>query len=179
MVQDHFSKQWSVRGSFGSLQGSQIKRALDAYVEAEFLADWEAGQAEYGDAVTRDLLARTDAQRRADALAQIVADAVTNPQRSAPMETCHNIVWSADSLEELLRRFAGAQPTPLDPDAHVCRTLDGSLLDETTAFAGFLVSKFRRVVQDAQSVSIDVSDSQRFFTGLARLGVQLSFDSCY
>ena len=179
IVQDHFAKQWSLRGSFGSLQGSQVHQVWGAYVDAEFFADWAAAEAEHGPATCRDLLPRTDAQRRADAFAQICADAAANPNRSVAMATEHVVVWSAASLEEMIRRFAGGTPRPINPDTHMCRSLDGNSLDETAAFADFVVSKFRRVVQDARSVCVDMSETQRFFTGLARLGVQLSADTCY
>ncbi|MEM7092035.1 MAG: hypothetical protein AAF567_03445 [Actinomycetota bacterium] len=170
MVQDHFARSWTMRGSFGSLQGDQMNRIWSAYIDAEFFVDWNAAADEHGAmAVTRDLLARTDAQRRADALHQIFADALHNPNRSVAIDTVHNIVWSADSLEEMIRRFAGGEPRPLDPDTHRCHGLDGNPLDETVAFADFLVSKFRRVIQDGRSVCIDMGETQRFFTGLARL----------
>ncbi len=179
IVQDHFSKQFTLRGTFGALQGDNIRRILDAYVEAEFLADWADGETAHGEAVCRDLLARTDAQRRADALEQVFADAVASSTRSAPVERVHNIVWSAESVEELFKRFAGADPSPLDVDAHRCHGIDGNPLDEGAAFADLLLSKFRRVVQNARRVTVDLSETQRFYTGLARLGVMLSFDSCY
>jgi len=79
----------------------------------------------------------------------------------------------------MLRRYCGADPQPIDIDTHKCHNLDGHSLDPGTAFADFLISKWRRVVQDAAGITIDMSRTQRFFTGLARLGVQLGFDSCF
>lgn len=180
LVQDHFSKAWQLRASFGSLAGSVLKQALDAYVEAEFLADWTSAEAAHGVGnVSTQTLARTDAQRRADALGQIVADAVANPRASAAAPTTHNIVWSAETFEEMLRRFCGERARPIDPDLYRCETIDGLPLDVTGAFADLVTSRWRRVVVDAAGVVVDLSAEQRFYTGLARLGVQLSASGCY
>ena len=179
LIQDHFSKQWNLKGTFGSLQGSKIRRILDAYISAENLTDWEIARDLHGAEACAEQLPRTDKQRRADALEQIFADALHNPDTSVPIETVHNIVWTQEAHEHEMRRFAGDTPEPVDIDDHRCHSLDGHSLHPASVFADFLTSKWRRVVQDAQGVTIDMSRKQRFFTGLARLGVQLSFDSCY
>ena len=179
LVQDHFSQQWTLRGGFGSLQGASMRRVLDAYTSAERLSDWEAARAVHGDSVCRDDLARTDAQHRADALAQIFADAVNNPERSVPIDTCHNVVWSRPSFEHALRRFCGDDAAPVDIDDHRCETLDGHPLNPTAAFADMVVSSWRSIVVSADRISLDASAKQRFYVGLARLGVQINHDSCF
>ncbi len=179
LIQDHFSQQWTLRGTFGSLQGAKLRRILDAYTDAERLTDWDNAREVHGATTCRDDLARAASQHRADALEQIFADALHNTNRSAAIDTVHNIVWSEQTHSEMLRRFAGAKPTPVDVDDHGCHSLAGDTLNTATGFADFLISKWRRVVQNAAGVTIDISKTQRFFTGLARLGVQLSFDSCY
>ncbi|MEM7094909.1 MAG: hypothetical protein AAF567_18040 [Actinomycetota bacterium] len=180
MVQDHFSTAWHLRAQHGSLAGSIMNKTLEAYTQAEFLTDWQLAEEALGEGnVSRDQLARTDAQRRADALAQIFADAIDNPNRSTPVETVHNLVWSQDTFEETLRRFFGVDPEPLDPDAHRCTTLDGEPVNTMAAFADLLTSSWRRVVVDAAGVVVDLSKKQRFYTGLARVGVRISSDECY
>ena len=89
----------------------------------------------------------------------------------------HNIVWDADTIGELARRFGGASPAPLDPTTSVCRTLDGVALDPTEAFASVFVDRLRRVVVDAAGVVIDLGRARRF-TGGARLAVQLADSHC-
>ncbi len=179
LVQDHFTKQWTLRGTFGALQGATLRRILDAYTSAERLIDWDTARERLGDSACRDDLDRTDAQQRADALEQIFADALHNPERSVPIDTVHNIVWSKESFEDALRRFLGEDPEPVDVDDHRCHSLDGHELNPRSAFGDLVVSRWRRIVCDAQGITIDASKTQRFFTGLARLGVQLSFDSCF
>ena len=179
LVQDHFSQQWTLKGSSGSLQGSEMRRIFDAYISAENLTDWEAARAIHGDAVCANDLARTPAQRRADALAQIFADAASNRETSVAVDTCHTIVWSQQSFEHAFRRFLGENPEPIDIDQHRCNDLDGHGLDPDMAFADAVISDWRRAVVSAQGITLDLSRKHRFFTGLARLGVQLNHERCF
>lgn len=179
LVQDHFAKAWRLEASLGSLQGSFFHEVLRAYVKAEFSKDWTEAEQIHGAAVCVDLLARTHSQRMADALCQIATDAVNSDRPSAPVKRVHNIVWSAESYEELVSRWAGARPRPLDADTYRITDLDGHPVDAATAFADSLVSSVRRVVQNAAGVTINLSKPTRLFTGLARLGVQLSATECY
>jgi hypothetical protein len=177
--QDHFSKAWKLDGSLGSLQGSIFNQVLGAYTEAEFAHDWAHAYDEHGQATNRDLLARTDAQRRADALCQMAADAVNSDKPSAPVKRVHNIVWTAETYEELLRRWVDAPARLLDPDRYIITDIDGHPLAAAAAFADSLVSTLRRVVADAAGVTIDMSTEVRFFSGLCRLGVVLATTECY
>ncbi len=179
LIQDHFSLQWTLRGTFGSEQGAELRRVLDAYVSAENLADWTAAREVHGDGVCGDDLARNSGQRRADALAQVFADAVHSPARSVSVDRVHNVVWSEHSLEAMMRRWFGNEPAPIDVDQHRCHSLNGHELDENAAFGDFLVSSWRRVVQGVDGITLDISAKQRFYTGLARLGVVISHDTCF
>ena len=78
VVQDHFSKAWHLKGSLGSLDGSRFAEVFNAYYDAETALDWERARQQHGDKTTIEHLARTDAQRRADALSQIAEDAARN-----------------------------------------------------------------------------------------------------
>ncbi|MEM7092489.1 MAG: hypothetical protein AAF567_05770 [Actinomycetota bacterium] len=179
IAQDHFSKAWHVRAQLGSIDGSRFNEVFGGYVEAEFAVDWEAAKAELGDAVTRDDLARTDAQRRADALTQMAEDAAANRKTSVRVKRVHNLVWQGWNAEELFRRWSGAVPRPLDPDSLGITDLDGNPMQGESAMVDLVAGVFRRVVQDAAGVTIDMSREQRFFTGLARLGVELQSTECY
>ena len=115
----------------------------------------------------------------ADALSQIAADAVNSDKPSAPVKRVHNIIWTAESYEELLRRWVNAPARLVHPEKYNISDLDGHPLAATAAFADSLVSSFRRVVQNAAGVTINMSSPARFFTGMARLGVQLTTTECY
>ena len=109
----------------------------------------------------------------------IVADAVNSDKPSAPVKTMHNVVWSADTFEEMIRRYAGLAAQAFDPDTYRCETLDGLPLDPYLAFADALTSQWRRVVIDSTNTTIALSTAQRLYKGLARLGIQLTADECY
>ena len=115
----------------------------------------------------------------ADALSQLAADAVNSDKPSAPVKRVHNIVWAAEAYEDLLRRWVDGASRILDPDTYRISDLDGHPLAATAAFADSLVSSVRRVVQNAAGVTINMSRDVRLFTGLARLGVQLTTTECY
>ena len=179
LVFEHFAKAWKLEAWFGSLQGSFFDQTLRGYIKAEFAADWAAAQKIHGDATCIDLLARTPAQRRADALCQMAADAVNSDKPSAPVKRVHVIVWAAETFEEMLRRFAGATPALLDPDTYNVSDLDGNPVEAGDAFADALVSSVRRAVVNAAGVTIDMGRETRLFTGLARLGINIASNECY
>jgi len=178
LVQNHFDQSWDLKGIFGAEDGAAMSELLNAYVQALFDADWAEARARLGDAACTSDLSRTDAQRRADALRQIFADAAANQAGMAPSRFVHNIVWSADAWEEMVRRCAGGTPTPFDPDTFRCETPDGVSLDPTEAFANAIQNKIRRVVIDAKGVVIDMGTA-RLFTGLARDAVRIAGRECF
>lgn len=126
LSQDHFSKTWKLDAELGSIQGSLFNQTLDAYIEAEFAKDWAEAEKLHGTDVCTALLARTNAQRSADALCQIAADAINSNKPSAPVKRVHNICWTAETFEELCRRWTSAPAQPLDPGTYNISDLDGN-----------------------------------------------------
>jgi hypothetical protein len=179
LSQDHFSTAWHLRAQLGSAAGSRFNEVFAAYVDAEFKLDWDNAQAVHGDATTLEVLERTDAQRRADALCQMAEDAAANTASSVRVKRVHNIVWQGDTAEELFRRWNGLPLQRLSPDDYGVTDLDGHPIHAPSAIAELVTGSFRRVVQDAAGITIDLSVEQRFFTGLTRLGVELQTDECY
>ena len=174
-----FTKAWRVEASLGSIQGSRFNEILRGYAKAAFDHDWTAAQQIHGPDTSLDKLARTHNQRMADALCQMAEDAVASNKTSVKVKRVHNIVWSAETYEELLRRWVDAPARLLNPDQYIITDLDGHPLAAAAAFADSLVQSVRRVVQNAVGVTINLGRSQRLFTGLARLGVELSTTECY
>ncbi len=168
---------WSLQASFGSAMGASIDEIFRHYVNAETLADWEKARAEHGDNAIDAHLPRTTQQRRADALWQVFQDAATNPDGGVPIGFTHNVVWTAEQYEEMLRQLTGAESRAVDFDAAECRTLDGADLDPYELAANSLVNQVRRVLVDAAGVVIDQGRA-RTFTGSARLAVQLVEPRC-
>lgn len=179
LAQDHFSKVWKLDAELGSLQGSIFNQIFRAYVKAEFDYDWTQAEKIHGTDTSVDLLARTHEQRCADALVQIAEDAANSDKPSAPVKRVHNIIWTAEAYEELLRRWINAPARLLDPDTYNICDIDGNPIAAVSAFADSLISSLRRVVQNAATVTIDMAETTRLFEGLARLGVILATTECY
>ncbi len=176
-VQDLFGLGFEFTCGQAPLVGAAMNEILAAYVDAELAKDWEAARALHGDAACKDNLARNDRQRRADAFAQIFADAAANPNSSMPLNFVHLVVWSQSTIEEMARRHAGYLPRPFDLDEFRCETIDGAPLEPNETFLDVLMNPLRRVVLDAKGVVIDISE-KRFFTGLARTALQVSHPGC-
>ena len=178
LIQNSFDLSWTMTGSFGAFQGAAMRDVFDHYIEAELLADWEKARAEHGDNACAADLPRTHAQRRADALSQIFHDAASSPPGAASPRFVHNIVWDAATFEEMLARLDPAhKPQPLNLDRYRCETLNGTQLEPTETLANTIISEIRRVLIDAQSVTIDLGHARRF-TGNARHAVLLSATTC-
>jgi len=178
LTQNHFDQSWDLKGIFGAEDGAAMSEVLAAYVQALFDADWAEARGRLGDAACTADLSRTDSQRRADALRQIFADAVANKAGMAPSRFVHNIVWSADAWEEMVRRYCGAKPTPFNVDTFRCETADGVTLDPTEAFANAFQNKIRRLIVDAKGVPLDMGRA-RSFTGLLRDAIRMTGRECY
>ncbi len=178
LIQDHFDLSWTLTGSYGAFQGAAMRDIFDHYLEAETLTDWDKARAEHGDHACAADLARTDGQRRADALWQIFHNAASSPPGSAGPRFVHNIVWDAATFEECLARLDSQyEQQPLTIDGYRCETLDGAQLEPIEAVTTALVSEIRRVVVNAAGVTIDLGHARRF-TGNARHAVLLSNTTC-
>ncbi|MEM7286863.1 MAG: DUF222 domain-containing protein [Actinomycetota bacterium] len=175
LTQDDIDLSWDLAGRFAAGQGAQMAEILDHYIDAERLADWEKARAHKGEQATAADLPRTEQQRRADALWQVFQDAARGDDSAVPPGFCHNVIWSADTYEEMLRRLDGQQPQPFDPDDYCCETTDGVKLDPTEAITNSLQHSFRRVVVDAAGVVVDMG-RKRFFTGPLRDAVNIAAD---
>jgi len=91
-----------VAAEFGEDDGLANREIFERFVECEFTADWEATVAQRGDAACKELMPRTDAQRRADALTAIFAAATSAPKDSRRPEPLLNVFIDQRTFEDLL-----------------------------------------------------------------------------
>ncbi len=180
-ITQEFNGGWRLEGRFGSLQGAQLNDILEHFTATELHADIEAARALHGDdvTITRDMLERTDAQRRADAFSKAMAAGACNPDGGGKTTFQTTIVLDQETFERQLARVAGADVAEPDPwrPSFQARTLNGARLDTREAAAAALVDGFRRAVVDASGATIDLSH-RRCFTGASRLAVQLMNCTC-
>ena len=168
-------------GRFGSFQGALVEEVLDHFTESELKADFEEAKSRLGEGVkvTKDMLCRTDAQRRADAITKALLAGATNVEAGGKPEFCTNLVLDVDTAERWIAKFAGADVPDEDPwrPNFQSRTINGRLIDAGEATAAMLLFGFRRAVVDAKGVTIDLSRKRRF-VGSSRLAVQTSDCTC-
>lgn len=165
----------------GTFQGAALIEIFQRQCDAEFLDDWERAKAEHGDTVSPGALARTDAERRFDALHSIFLGAVSVPPGSIAPEPVVNIVTTIAEYEQRLAALAtGERPQPAGVDGIDgirCETDGGIPIDPYDAVMASMAGWFRRVIVDSAGVVIDLGRKRRF-TGSARVAVILSRRRC-
>ncbi len=158
--------------NLGTMQGAEMREIFEAFCDAEFAADLEA-------AGPTGVLARTDSQRRADALMAIFRAAAAGGM-GGTVNVVVNIMIDKDTYETELRRIAGAPTERRDPAtyrSYRCETADGTRLDPTEVVAASIIGEVRRVVFGAASTVIDLGRKRRF-TGAARTALLLQDRCC-
>lgn len=170
-VESAIDGSFLLEGSFGPLQGAAMAEVLERYERAELLADWAEARDRAGTGALVGDLARTPAQRRADALFAIFQRAASAPADGRAPEPLVNIVVDQRTFEEQLRRAAG-EDLGVDPndglEARRCQSVDGTPLHPSEVLGAALVGHVRRVVVDGKGAVIDLGTRRRLFTGSSR-----------
>ena len=152
----------------GAVAGAQLREILDAFAHSEFLADWETGRAEHGEAMSASRMVRTERQRRFDALVAIFTAAAASGVLGASQPTV-NVFCDQAVLEHAVVTALGGSAEPLDPSVpHRCETSHGVQLDPLDVLIAAALGHVRRVVLDSAGVVIDIGRKQRLFTGALR-----------
>ena len=180
------------------LTAAEMTAIFQRFVDSEFRTDVEARRAEHGELADSFSLARTDAQRRFDALVALFRSAATAAEPGAPAATVVNVVVDADTWGRMLasnglsttNRIDGTSidpftGLPVDDTAAVlgtvasrCETSTGVALHPHDVLRAALAGHVRRVVVDTASVVIDMGRQQRLFTGSARTAAKLLIKRC-
>ena len=162
-------------GRFGTAQGVVMGEIFDKFVDAEFRSDWDDAKQLHGDDTCAQLLARTDAQRRADALQKIFEAAANAPLDGDPIDVIVNLVCDQATFEAAATAMAGGTPPP-DPPAgtkRFCRTVDGTPIDPRDAVTAAIIGHVRRVVVAADGVIINMGRKTRLFKGNPRVAAMI------
>jgi Domain of unknown function (DUF222) len=138
----------------GVVAGSAIKEIFDRFCDAEFRTDWDAGVIQWGDRMNPQLLERSGAQRRFDALLAVFTAAAASGV-AGEFDPLVNVVVDHVTFEHHLAKLLGGDPEPLDPatvDRRRCETTSGYPIDPGDMVAAALIGHVRRVVFDAAGV---------------------------
>ena len=180
-LNEDYDGNWDIIGGLGSLDGAEFSDIFNAFVDAEWRADWDTAQALKGDNACELDMPRTHGQRRADALlAMAKQSAATTPDANRP-EATTNILIDNETFQRELAKLAGEPVEPETPgrDSFLCETLSGHRVSPTEAVLNALHHHIRRVVIGSDSVVIDQGRRQRLFTGAAKLAVRFSGNRCF
>jgi len=172
---------------------AEIVAIFDAAVEAEFQTDVTERGRLHGSDAPASLLARSDAQRRFDAMQTIFRRSVSVPDGAKPPKPLVNILIDQRSFEDTLYAH-GYSPNPEDDltdddlsDVEVsdvdlaqrrCETSTGIAVLPDVALKAALIGHVRRVVIDSAGVVINMGRKQRLFTGSAREAAKLLTHRC-
>lgn len=93
---EQFDGGWKLDGRFGPAQGAAIKELLDGFTANERLADWDVARQVHGEKTNLSHLARTENQRRADALeAGLLPGAAQPADAVRPEPSVHIVIIGA------------------------------------------------------------------------------------
>lgn len=189
-----------------TLTAEALANIFQEFVDDEVDKDVAARKAEHGDRASEFPLARTVNQRRFDAFEQILLDA--HAWRAAGRDpavmpdpvvnivcdqaTFHDLLRTAGitladgdtlDLDELSRKqlkqlMADLTADPNQAFARQIRTTSGHTVHPRHLLQAVLTGWIRRVILDARSVPIDMSEKVRYFTGSSRTAATLLQQTC-
>ena len=180
----------------------EVVKTFEWFCEREFERDVHERAERYGDAAIEHPLARTDRQRRFDAVVAMARAARAYGDGAQPADVVVNLVADPVTMNEA---FAEAELTVTTPDGvetieladadiddvlaaaavdparwttRRCETSRGNAIHPRQLLRAALTGYVRRVVIDSQGTVIDWGRRKRFFTGPAREAAKLLVRRC-
>ncbi|MDQ6727528.1 MAG: HNH endonuclease [Actinomycetota bacterium] len=157
-----FGGSWALDGLLDPVSGSVVAEALQRIDDELFAADWADAKAQVGEDVSAGDLARTPAQRRADALVEMARRAGAVPAGSRLPEPLFTVLVGYET-------FAG----------RVCELADGTVLAPGAAARWLGEGWVERVVFDSPDRVRNVGVRRRVFTGATRRAVEVRDRECF
>ncbi len=169
---------WNLTGFLPELLGVEFTEIFAWYCEAEWRHDWADARQRLGDHATQNDLARTEAQRRADAmLAMARASVSRDPDVARPPTSAITVDILLDH-DTMIAHASGDTPDSARFRNVVCRTQSGRRLHPDDAINAALVNHIRRVVYDSSGTIIELGRRSRLFRGSSRDAVMLLLTTC-
>jgi hypothetical protein len=157
-----FGGSWALNGLLDPINGAVVAKALGAIEKELFAADWAEAKARVGEGVVAADLARTPAQRRADALVEMARRSMALPGGSRLPEPLFSVFVGYET-------FAG----------RICELADGSVVAPADLARWLGEAWVERVVFDGPERIRDVGVRRRIFAGGSRRAVQLRDRECF
>jgi hypothetical protein len=157
-----FGGGWVLDASFDPIGGAVLERAL-RHVEAElFATDWAEARARVGEGVCACDLARTPAQRRADAAVELARRAGAMPPGARLPEPLVTVLVGYET-------FAG----------RICELANGTVLSPGSLLRWLDRAWVERVVFDGPDRVKNLGVRRRLFTGATRRAVEVRDRECF
>jgi hypothetical protein len=156
-----------------------MRQVFDRFRKAQWLAEWEEGVAQHGDAMSPRHLERNEGQRRFDTLFAIFQAAAGSGKMAG--EPIVNLLIDQDQFERQLTKTGGGTPDTIDPATFLQRHSEndqGDLLHPSHILAAALIGHVRRVVLDRKGVITDLGRRSRLFTGPLRDAILFTQRRC-
>jgi hypothetical protein len=159
--------------------GTAVLTAVERIEDELFRADWDDAESIHGSNTTTAHLARTAAQRRADALIELAVRATATPGDARRPLPLVNILMDAATFDHALRRRADL-PTPAAAAAVSvqCELLDGTVLTPAQGIEAALAGHVRRVVYATPNLITGLSPRRRLYTGALRHLLEIRDRTC-
>jgi len=157
-----FEGRWFADGVFDPVNGAIIADEVKRIETQFFASDWAEAKARVGDGVGVGDLARTPAQRRADALAEMATRSAGAGNGDRRPEPLFSVLVDYET-------FAGM----------CCQLADGTVVSPGSLRPWLDQAWVERVVFDGPSRVIDVGVSRRLFSGATRRAVELRDRGCF
>ncbi len=175
-----------LRASGGdAVTAAEMIAVLNAFTQREFDKDQAVRLVEFGVGAAGQPFARTGAQRRFDAVAEIFRRAANAPDRSGKRANITvNLIVDEHTYTEALVAHGLAPASALDdvvdpgPAHRRCETSAGTPVHPDDVLAATIHGHIRRVVLDGAGVVTNMGRRRRLFTGAAREAAQLSARRC-
>ncbi len=157
-----FEGMWFADGVFDPIGGAIVGEELKRIDNQVFDADWAEAKARVGEGVGVGDLARTPAQRRADALVEMATRSAAAAPGARRPEPLFSVLVGYETFAGMLAELA-----------------DGTVVSPATLGPWLDEAWIERVVFDGPRRVIDVGAQQRLFTGATRRAVGLRDRECF
>lgn len=157
-----FENTWFLDGVLDPVSGSIVHDELQRLEKELFQAEWAAARERLGREPTVNDLARTPAQRRADALVEMAKRSATAPADGRPPRPLFTVLVGYET-------FAGP----------ICELANGTVITPGSLVPWLTEADIERIVFGPKSRIVDVGRRTRFYRGAIRRGIQARDRECF
>jgi hypothetical protein len=161
-LSETFDGSWALDGLLDPINGAIVAKALGAIEQEFFQADWAEARERSGEDVRASHLARTPAQRRADALVEMAKRSMALPAGARLPEPLFSVLVGYETFAGRVCELANRRVVA---PADLARWLDEAWVE--------------RVVFDGPERVRDVGVRRRLFAGATKRAVQVRDKECF